>query len=139
MEKKLGRFGGVGGFVLLIAGLLVSSSIVYASVVDSFQINEKKIYFTLLTDNDSTNAPEEFALPSVVGRTGHIYIYKYSTSSGGGDEVVVVPASGETIELGSVSSVQLSGSGAIEETVTFLGDETRNTWWVIGKIHFTYQ
>lgn len=114
----------IGIIMVVVLSLVIGATIAYASVT-TFKIKENKIFFTLVSDPE--NDGEEIFLPSVIGRTGHVYIYKLQGSSDGS---TVNPSVGESIEGGGVL---LDNSN---KSVVLVGDEANNTWWRIAYVGY---
>jgi hypothetical protein len=124
------HIGRTVGALVLVAGLLVGAMIAYAATT-TFKIKENKIFFNLVSDdtvNSPTSDPQElFNLPSLVGRTGHVYIIRAVSGVGGNDGVAVQPMPEETTSnSGTGPLIVFDGS-----SVTLVADEENNTWWVI--------
>ena len=114
---------------ILAFGLILGASVVSAAT-ESFKIKENKIFFNIMNDNE--NVQEEFTLPTVVGRTGHVYIFKLAPFFPSGIGAAINASPGETIE-GSMLSIGLSGS---TKSHILVADEVNNTWWVLASVGY---
>ncbi len=118
--------------IILTLAVMLGVTAAYASVVGSFKIKENRIFFNVVTDSDSNDNLEEFTLPSVIGRTGHVYIYKFTQTFGGGTNINIAPSPEESIDMGAGGNTIFLDTS--HTSVTLVGDEANNTWWVVSEI-----